>query len=101
MKTLAQLAHTLEAARLQRRLTYGELADSAGLSPLAVRQALQGKSAPRITSVMALADKLGLEVVVVPKVVAEGLAGAMPAPAPALTVVDRLLEQARRRKDPP
>ncbi|WP_139285419.1 helix-turn-helix domain-containing protein [Acidovorax soli] len=50
-----------------------ELAQRTGLSSLAVRQILSGTSAPRITNAMALAQELGLELVLVPTVVADGL----------------------------
>jgi transcriptional regulator with XRE-family HTH domain len=81
MRTLHELARSLEQARRGLGLSYDALARAAGLTPLATRRALQGGAAPRITTVMALAEHLGLEVVVVPQAVAQGLA---PSPAEAL-----------------
>lgn len=50
----------LHAARAQRRLTVGELAQSAGVSPLTVRRLEAGRPA-RITTVVKLSRALGVE----------------------------------------
>lgn len=73
MKSLQALAAELEAARLARGLNYKTLAERTGLSALAVRQALQGRTALRATNLMALADELGLELALVPKEMAASL----------------------------
>lgn len=94
MKTLQSLADELDAARAARGLSYKTLADRTGLSTLAVRQALQGRTALRATSLMALADELGLELALVPQEVAASLrsAGARPDANPrVLSDVERLL----------
>ncbi|MDR7152662.1 hypothetical protein J2W49_004640 [Hydrogenophaga palleronii] len=70
MKTLAELAQVLESARKRQKLSYKALAARVGLTPLAVRQALSGKSALRAHNLMALADELGLELMLLPKGVA-------------------------------
>lgn len=75
MKTLSELAAVLENARRAQKLSYKDLAARSGLTPLTVRHVLQGKAAVRVTNLMALADELGLEMVLVPKTVAIGLAG--------------------------
>ncbi|QHE84223.1 helix-turn-helix domain-containing protein [Hydrogenophaga sp. BPS33] len=76
MKTLDELATALEEARHAKGLTYKDLAARTGLTPLTVRHVLQGKAAVRATNLMALAAELGLELVLVPQVVAASLAGA-------------------------
>ena len=81
MKTLQSLAAELEAARLARGLNYKTLAERTGLSALAVRQALQGRTAVRATNLMALADELGLELALVPREMAASLRSAAEAPA--------------------
>ncbi len=94
MKTLQSLAAELEAARLARGLHYKTLAERTGLSTLAVRQALQGRTALRATNLMALADELGLELALVPREMAASLrsAGADPAAPPRVqSDVERLL----------
>ncbi len=90
MQTLGQLAYALETARKQRRMSYDELARGAGLTPLATRRAMQGTAAPRVTTLMALAGQLGLEVVVVPQVVAQGLESANAPPPRPLTDIEKL-----------
>lgn len=90
MQTLHQLAATLETARRQRRMSYDELARGAGLTPLATRRAMQGSAAPRVTTLMALAGQLGLEVVLVPSVVAQGLESSLQEPARPLTDIEKL-----------
>ncbi|WP_431096060.1 helix-turn-helix domain-containing protein [Polaromonas aquatica] len=94
MKTLSEVAARLEGERQRQGLDYQAIAESTGLTPLSVRSALQGKTAPRITTLMAIADQLGLEVLLLPKVVAAGLqAQAAESPAPALSRVDRIVAQ--------
>ena len=73
MKTLSDFADVLSKAKRTQKITAKELAQRTGLSSLAVRQILSGASAPRITIAMALAQQLGLELVLVPTAVADGL----------------------------
>ena len=75
MKSQAEVAQTLDSERRRQKLKYVELAKATGLSALAVRQALQGSTALRITSLMALADRLGLELMLRPRAVAGTTAG--------------------------
>ena len=63
----------LEEARSRDGLDYKDLAEKTGLTPLSVRNALQAKTALRATNLMALADVLGLEMVLVPKAMASSL----------------------------
>jgi transcriptional regulator with XRE-family HTH domain len=73
MKTLSEFADILSDAKRSQKITAKELALQTGLSPLAVRQILSGTSAPKLTNAMALAQQLSLELVLVPKAVADGL----------------------------
>jgi transcriptional regulator with XRE-family HTH domain len=95
MKTLSEIATRLENERQRLMLDYQALAERTGLTPLSVRNVLQGRAAPRITTLMAIADQLGLEVLLLPKVVAVGLQGyAVQEPAPpALSRVDRIVAE--------
>ena len=94
MKTLSEVAASLESQRRRLGLDYQAVAESTGLTPLSVRSVLQGKTAPRVTTLMAIADQLGLEVLLLPKVVAAGLqAQAAEGPAPALSRVDRIVAE--------
>jgi transcriptional regulator with XRE-family HTH domain len=95
MKTLTEIATRLEAERLRLMLDYQTLAERTGLTPLSVRNVLQGRAAPRITTLMAIADQLGLEVLLLPKVVARGLQAhtVEEPPPPALSRVDRIVAE--------
>src|SRR3982751_5025286 len=94
MKTLFDMASQLEAERRRLNIDYQALAERTGLTPLSVRSVLQGRTAPRITTLMAIADQLGLEVLLLPKVVASGLQVQVnEAPAPALSRVDRIVAE--------
>ncbi|SFV02274.1 transcriptional regulator, XRE family [Polaromonas sp. YR568] len=94
MKTLSEIASRLEEERQRLMLDYQTLAERTGLTPLSVRSVLQGRTAPRITTLMAIADQLGLEVLLLPKVVASGLqAHTVEEPPPALSRVDRIVAE--------
>jgi transcriptional regulator with XRE-family HTH domain len=97
MKSVSNAAEILERERKALRLTYQQLADATGLSVPSVREAVKGISAPRLTTAMVIADKLGLEFVLVPKVVARGLEQDAQAPLPPVTLVDRILSTAPQR----
>ena len=95
MKTLSEMTSVLEDERQRLALDYQALAERTGLTPLSVRNILQGRTAPRITTLMAIANQLGLEVMLLPKVVATGLQSHIaqePAP-PALSRVDRIVAE--------
>lgn len=91
MKALSEFSKTLSKARRSRKMTAKELAERTGLSSLAVRQILSGKSAPRLTNAMALAQELGLELVLVPKAVADGLRPPRKALRTVVSDVERML----------
>ena len=90
MKSLHEVAAVLEASRKQHKLSYDALAQACGLTPLATRRALHAKSAPRVTTLMALADRLGLELVLVPKAVAHGLSTTQDEVPRPLSAVEKL-----------
>lgn len=93
MQTLQQVADALESRRQTLQITYDDLAARAGLTPLATRRALQGTASPRITTLMDLADKLGLEVVLLPRQVANHLHVAQePPPYRPLSRVEQLTQ---------
>lgn len=104
MKTVTDLAAALEAQRRLQKASYEALAKAAGITPLAARRALQAQTAPRVSTLMALADRLGLELVLVPKLVAHGLESSEPA-APdvrrPLTAVDKLAASLAPADEPP
>lgn len=93
MKTLQEMSFRLETERKRQGLKYVDLATATGLSVLSVRQALQGKVAVRVPSLMALADQLGMEVIMVPKLVAQSLQSENEPAAKVLTDIEQLLSQ--------
>jgi transcriptional regulator with XRE-family HTH domain len=95
MKTLSEISAHLEGERQRLMLDYQALAERTGLTPLSVRNILQGRTAPRITTLMAIADQLGLEVLLLPKLVAAGLQPhtAQESAPPALSRVDRIVAE--------
>ena len=90
MRTLNEVATVLEQTRQRQKLSYGTLAEASGLTPLATRRALKAQAAPKVTTLMALADRLGLELVLVPKEIAHGLAPAPAAEQRPLSAVEKL-----------
>jgi transcriptional regulator with XRE-family HTH domain len=91
MKTLQEIGVRLETERKRRGLKYIELAETTGLSVLSVRQALHGQVAVRVPSLMALADQLGLELILVPKLVAQTLQAQSEPAVKVLTDIEQLL----------
>lgn len=73
MQSLLEFAADLTSAQRERGVTATELAEKTGLSDQSVRAMLHGVTAPRLTNAIALADALGLELVLVPKAMAEGM----------------------------
>lgn len=96
MKDVLSVARTLQESMKAARLTYQDVADRTGLSYLAVRNAMQGKSAARLSTLIAVADAVGLEVVLVPTLVAQSLtvAPTQAAPRP-LSLVEQLVAKDR------
>lgn len=72
MRTLRDFSTALTQAQKASAVTAKDLASRTGLSDQAVRAMLHGEAAPRLTNAMALADALGLELVLMPKAAAEG-----------------------------
>jgi transcriptional regulator with XRE-family HTH domain len=92
MRTLPEFASVLKDAQKERRLSDIELAARTGLSPQGVRLALSGKSAPRLTNAMALAQELDLELVLLPREAAQSLAQHQPDARTVLSDVELLLQ---------
>ncbi|MBV7542067.1 helix-turn-helix transcriptional regulator [Acidovorax sp. sic0104] len=80
MKSPIEFSRTLTTAKEQRGVTQKEIAERTGLSPLAVSQMLDGKVSPRLSNAMAVADALGLEMVLMPKGAAESFENSNRAP---------------------
>jgi transcriptional regulator with XRE-family HTH domain len=81
MTTLQTLAQNLEAALLRKGLTRQELAEKAGVSRQAVYRLLKGHDV-QVTTLLAVGDVLGLDLVALPKHLVRGLPELMGAQHP-------------------
>ncbi|MCX5544773.1 XRE family transcriptional regulator [Paraburkholderia sp. CNPSo 3076] len=76
-----------------------DLAAATGVTRVTLRRALTGSDF-KVSTLFAIADKLGLEVVLVPKGAARGLAAETQAAAPQVkTLVQAALERVRKVSD--
>lgn len=87
MNTLPEFATTLRDRMAAIGTTQLALSQAAGLTRRTLAQVLSGRHDFKLTTLLALLDKLGLEVMIVPKGAAAGLA-AGPAAAPVKSLID-------------
>lgn len=73
MKTLQQLADILRKQIDRLELTQEALGSASGVSRQTLSKVLSGRSDLKVTTLMALADRLGLELMLVPKEIAPGM----------------------------
>jgi transcriptional regulator with XRE-family HTH domain len=67
MKSLLEIASTLRARARQMQITQAALALAAGVSRRTLTHALDGEHDIKVTTLIAVADRLGLELVLLPK----------------------------------
>ncbi len=80
----ARLAETLERQRIAQMQTRGDLVQTTGLSYQSLQKILEGRADFRVSSLLALAHALGLEVALVPAALGTAMpVGATAAPAAA------------------
>ncbi|MCS4509781.1 helix-turn-helix domain-containing protein [Xylophilus ampelinus] len=80
----ARLAEMLERQRIARTQTRGDLVRTTGLSYQSLQKILEGRADFRVSSLLALAHALGLEVALVPAALGTAMpVGATAAPAAA------------------
>ena len=79
MKTLAELSFTLQQAKQRLALSVIAMARDSGLTAVTIRGVLSGKNDPRLSTLMTIADQLGLEVALLPKGMASSIAAQPPA----------------------
>jgi hypothetical protein len=93
MKTAAELASSLEVARAARRIKRQDIVSRTGLNPLSVRGLLDGNKDSRISTLLAVANEVGLEVMLIPKEVSQAMqsAGAAHPTSTISSVVDAAL----------
>lgn len=93
MKTLPAIADTLRARLRQQGLTQAGLRDAAGIAQRTLTNVLSGEQDYKVSTLLALADRLGLEMVLVPK----GAAAAIDAGSTVKPKVPTRIEVARRQ----
>lgn len=96
--TLSQIATILRQQTKQQKLTQEELRKNAGISRQTLTNVLSGNSDFKVTTLLAVADRLGLDVILLPKAVARGLADELtPKPPVVKTTVQAALERLHKR----
>lgn len=93
MKSLRDIAASLRQSTVSLGVTRDALSGSAGITRRTLRLLLSGENDFKVTTLLAVADKLGLELVLVPRGAAVGL-GAETAPA---VGVKSLIESGQER----
>lgn len=97
MKSISEVSSALKSALSDPnapKLTQQALRTSAGISRQTLANVLKGTEDYRLSTLLSLADRLGLELLLVPKEAARGLA-----PLPGERVVQSLVGSIRSRLD--
>lgn len=98
MTTLPEIARLFRSRLKEQGQTQAELREAAGVAQRTLTNVLSGEHDFKVSTLLALADRLGLELMLVPK----GVAVAVQAGAVAKPKVPTRIDQARRRwKDAP
>jgi len=93
MKTSADLGNKLQEARERKKIKLVDLVDRTGLTAVTLRNVLEGKTDPRLSTIVALAHEVGLELVLLPKEVAQSFEAQTAAPEAVVSLVKRALGQ--------
>lgn len=102
MATLSGLATRFRQQMARLKITQQTLGKEAGISRRTLTNVLSGTSDYKVTTLLAVADRLGLEVVVVPKEAARGLEAEAftPTEPKVSTAVQTALENLKRYNTP-
>jgi transcriptional regulator with XRE-family HTH domain len=73
MKTIGEIGEFFRSERLQRDLKLEEMAKRTGLTQVTLRGLLNGQNDSRLSTVLAVAQELGLELALVPAGVAKSV----------------------------
>lgn len=93
MKTSLDVGARLQEARTTRKVRMKDLVDKTGLTAVTLRRALDGTTDARISTVLAIAHELGLELVLLPRQIAASLED-RPTPGPQIeSIVARALRE--------
>lgn len=80
MRTLAEVSDMLAQHALQSSYGKLKLAEDSGVTYRTLQHVLSGTKDYKVSTLMAVADRLGLELVLVPKEAARGMTDARPEP---------------------
>jgi transcriptional regulator with XRE-family HTH domain len=89
MRSIPEISLALRRAMEVSSMTQQSLRTAAGVSRQTLVNVLKGTEDFKVSTLLALADRLGLEVLIVPKGAARGLQAPLAAPA-VETVIDRV-----------
>jgi transcriptional regulator with XRE-family HTH domain len=98
MRTLEQLATTLRQRIKRLKVTQEALSEDAGISRQTLSKVLSARADLKVTTLFAIADRLGFEVLLVPKEVAPGMMSVDEPEAHVKSVVDAALERSARTR---
>lgn len=103
MATLSSIARLFRSQISRLKLSQQQLGKDAGISRRTLTNVLSGSSDYKVTTLLAVADRLGLDVVVVPKDAARGLTEAAfsPSEPKVNTAVQTALDSLKRYDDSP
>jgi len=96
MTDLRQIASTLRWQLKRKGMTQESLRQQAGVARQTLTNVLSGEEDYKVTTLLTLADRLGLDVVLVPKAVAPALA-AQDSPPRIKSAVEAALERLQQR----
>jgi transcriptional regulator with XRE-family HTH domain len=71
MRTALEVGAKLQEARRDKKLRVTELVEKTGLTAVTLRGLLDGKTDARLSTLIAVAHEVGLELVLVPKEIAQ------------------------------
>ncbi|MDB5773391.1 MAG: transcriptional regulator, family [Burkholderia sp.] len=99
MHTLREIADALQQARQDNSIRIRELTEKTGLTAVTVRRLLEARADSRLTTLMAVADELGLEVMLIPKSISASITKSeQSSPGEVQTLVGAALKRQRESK---
>lgn len=103
MATLSSISNLFRSQLSRLKLSQQQLGNEAGISRRTLTNVLSGSSDYKVTTLLAVADRLGLDVVLLPKEAARGLQGDSfsPTEPKVSTAVQTALEDLKRYNTPP
>lgn len=93
MKNIPEISAFLRMRAHQQGVSNKDLAGQAGTTPQTLWHVMSGNRDFKVSTLLALADRLGLELVLIPKEAAPGLEGDRPGAAAVKTRVQAALER--------